>query len=61
VSTDDEGYKSVEYGNLVGVLVEAVKTQQKQIEAVKVENKKLMAINNTLRQEIEQIKAAIGL
>jgi len=34
VSTDDEGMKSVAYGNIVGVLIEAVKEQQKQIETL---------------------------
>ncbi len=35
VSTDSAGLKSVEYGNLVGVLVEAIKEQQKQIDELK--------------------------
>lgn len=35
VSTDKNGLKSVEYGNLVGVLVEAIKEQQKQIDELK--------------------------
>jgi len=35
VSTDSVGLKSVEYGNLVGVLVEAIKEQQKQIDELK--------------------------
>jgi len=34
VSTAADGYKSVEYANLVAVLIEAVKEQQKQIEAL---------------------------
>jgi len=34
VSTDDEGMKSVAYGNIVGVLIEGMKEQQKQIEAL---------------------------
>ena len=32
VHTADDGYKSVEYANLIAVLIEAVKEQQKQIE-----------------------------
>ena len=32
VSTDDQGYKAVEYGNMVGVLVEAVKELKRQNE-----------------------------
>ncbi|MGA1840924.1 MAG: tail fiber domain-containing protein [bacterium] len=35
VSTDNEGYKSVEYGKIVGVLIEAIKAQQAQIEELK--------------------------
>ena len=35
VSTDKSGSKSVEYGNLVGVLIEAIKEQQKQIDELK--------------------------
>ncbi len=35
VHTDENGYKSVEYANIVAVLVEAVKEQQKEIEELK--------------------------
>ncbi len=35
VSSDDEGYKSVDYGKLSAVLLEAVKEQQNQIEELK--------------------------
>lgn len=35
VVTNDEGIKSVAYGNVVGLLIEAIKEQQKQIEALK--------------------------
>jgi hypothetical protein len=35
VSTNENNLKSVEYGNLVGVLIEAVKEQQKQIDELK--------------------------
>ena len=35
VSTDDQGIKSVKYGNLVGVLIEAIKEQQAQIDELK--------------------------
>lgn len=34
VATKDDGYKAVQYANLVWVLVEAVKEQQKQIDAL---------------------------
>jgi hypothetical protein len=35
VSTDEEGLKSVSYGNLVGLLIEAIKDQQNQINELK--------------------------
>ena len=41
VSTNEEGIKSVAYGNLVGVLIEAVKEQQKQIDDLKNEIKSI--------------------
>ena len=34
VSTDSDGYKSIAYGKLTAVLVEAIKEQQLQIESV---------------------------
>ena len=37
VKTNDEGMKSVDYGKMVGVLIEAMKEQQEQIEALKAE------------------------
>lgn len=35
VNTDDNGIKAVEYGHLVGPLIEAVKAQQEEIESLK--------------------------
>jgi hypothetical protein len=35
VSTDEEGTKSVAYGNMVGLLIEAIKDQQKQIDELR--------------------------
>ena len=35
VAEDDNGMKSVAYGNIVGVLIEAIKEQQKQIDELK--------------------------
>ena len=35
VSTDSEGYKSIAYGKLTAVLLEAIKEQQQQIEELK--------------------------
>ena len=34
VSTNDQGIKSVKYGNMVGLLIEAIKEQQQRIEAL---------------------------
>jgi hypothetical protein len=34
VSTDSEGYKSIAYGKLTAVLLEAVKEQQQQIDSM---------------------------
>jgi hypothetical protein len=34
VATDDEGIKSVQYGNIVAVLIEAMKSQNERIEAL---------------------------
>jgi hypothetical protein len=35
VHTDPDGMKSVAYGNIVGILIEAIKEQQKEIEELK--------------------------
>lgn len=35
VTTSEDGYKSVSYGNIIGLLIEAIKEQQKQIEDLK--------------------------
>ena len=35
VNTNDEGIKSVKYGNIVAVLIEAIKEQQEQINELK--------------------------
>ncbi len=35
VRTDKDGYKSLEYGKMIAVLIEAIKEQQKEIEALK--------------------------
>ena len=46
VSTDNKGFKSVKYGNLTALLIQAVKEQQEQIEE--------------LKQEIKEIKDAVS-
>ncbi|MBD3317365.1 MAG: hypothetical protein GF344_16375 [Chitinivibrionales bacterium] len=54
VHEDLQGYKSVEYGKLVAVLVGAVKEQQRQIDEQREE------LEN-VKSELRQIKAALGL
>jgi len=39
VHEDNDGYYGVSYGNIVGVLIEAIKEQQKQIDELKQELK----------------------
>jgi len=41
VSTDNKGFKSVKYGNLTALLIQAVKEQQEQIEVLKEEIKEI--------------------
>ncbi len=50
VTTGSDGYKSVEYGNLIAPLISAVQTQQKQIDAQQQQIQ-------SLRAEIEALKA----
>ena len=45
-ANDEQGTKSVAYGNLVGYLIEAIKDQQDQIEYMKSEIKTLKEANN---------------
>ena len=47
VSTDDQGYKSVAYDKLVAPLIEAIKEQQTQIEALQAEIEELKKLTNT--------------
>lgn len=64
VSTCEDGYKGVGYQNVVPVLVEAMKQQQKQIDelkAVRAENAELKAMLSTVLQRLEQLeKQAVG-
>ncbi len=43
VSTDNEGYKSIDYASVVGVLVEAVKELKTHCGSLKTENEELRA------------------
>ncbi len=61
VSTDSEGFKSVEYSKLVALLIEAVKEQQKTMENQQNELNELKKDNvektNLLKAELSEIKS----
>lgn len=62
VVTDKEGYKSVAYQNVIPVLVEAVKTQQKQIDGLNARVQRLAEIakeNAELKQQLTALAAAV--
>jgi hypothetical protein len=56
VSTDAQGYKSVDYSKLTPLLIEAVKGQQAQIESLKAENE---AVVKELKAENKALKALV--
>ena len=65
VNTDEKGYKSVAYANVVPVLVEAVKTlkqdndgKQKQIDNLKTENAELREKLEALAETVAELKAS---
>lgn len=58
VSTDAQGYKAVNYIGAVPVLVEAMKTQQKQIDAAKKENAELKTRLARLEAAVERMQNA---
>ncbi|MEI6438530.1 MAG: tail fiber domain-containing protein [Candidatus Omnitrophota bacterium] len=51
VATDAKGMKSVEYGNLVGLLVEGIKAQQKQLDAQQKQINELKARLKTIEKK----------
>ena len=59
VSTDSAGYKSVEYSKLVALLIEAIKEQQKKIEALTAENQTLKNNSSATNNEINTLKADV--
>ncbi len=61
VHTDDQGFKSVEYANMVLLLIESLKEQQNMIEKQNEVNKALMAENKALKSDIKKIKEALGI
>ena len=56
VSTDEQGFKSVAYANAVPVLVEAIKEQQQQLEALKT----VKAENAELKAQLAALAARLG-
>ena len=68
VVADESGNYGMAYQNLVAPIVEAMKEQQQQIEALKAENEKLKAQNDAntkadeaILKDIERIKAQLGM
>jgi hypothetical protein len=59
VSKGEDGILSIDYGKLAPLLLEAIKEQQQQIEAGKQENNQLRSEVQSLREEIEQIRAVL--
>jgi hypothetical protein len=55
VETDAQGYKSVNYVQLIPVLVEAIKTQQNMIDKLNVENTSLRDLFTSLQGQIDEI------
>jgi hypothetical protein len=58
VNTDEQGFKSVAYANAVPVLVEAIKEQQRQLDALKTvqaENAELKAKSAALETQLHAI------
>jgi hypothetical protein len=63
VTTDSDSYKSVAYTGVVPVLVEAIKQQQKQLEAVKAENARLnirLKKVDTLQSQLSALSARLS-
>jgi len=56
-TTNEEGYKLIDYSKLTVVLIEAMKEQQKMIKELQTENKELAQ----LKKEIEELKMSLGL
>jgi hypothetical protein len=59
VATDANGFKSVEYSKLVALLIEAIKEQQKKIEALSAENQTLKNNSSATGEELRTLKADV--
>jgi len=60
VSKGEDGILSLDYGKLVPLLVESIKEQQQQIDTQQKENAELKSEVQSLREELEQIKALLA-
>ncbi len=58
VTTDNEGYKAVEYANMVAFLIEAIKEQQKIIDAQQKEINETEAKNSSFEKRLEALEKA---
>ncbi len=58
VTTDNEGFKAVEYANMVAFLIEAIKEQQKIIDAQQKEIKNTELKNDSFEKRIEALEKA---
>ncbi|MEO5681819.1 MAG: hypothetical protein ABIQ88_04215 [Chitinophagaceae bacterium] len=56
VLIDKEGIKSVAYANMVPVLVESIKEQQKMIEELQIQNSNQQKENELLKKDLALIK-----
>jgi len=57
--TDAHGYKSVDYGRLTPVLVEAMKEQQKQIDELKKDKEKQKAHIDNIERKLSELQEMI--
>ncbi len=58
VSTDDKGYKSVDYPALVPVLIRAVQELNERVDALEKQNKELEKINLELKNQVKAMQSA---
>jgi predicted RNase H-like nuclease (RuvC/YqgF family) len=59
VKTEEKGFKSVDYGKVTPLLVEAIKEQQKQIDDQKSMIDKLQKENGKLKNDFELLKEKV--
>lgn len=60
VSQDDEGYLSIAYGEIVPVLIEAMKEQQETIEDQQQTIDELRAKNQTMQQTLQEVEERVA-